>query len=196
MKCIYCNVVGLDQKQVDLAAEIAPEQGTLCLECARSIAGGNWHKYIISTGDGGELRLDEVQVSSMEEAKDAAIDWIQDGAWDCKMMLDVWITKVDHDGKVLDRVDFVVEVGKDPEPPECAEGLEHDWCSPYEVVGGLKENPGVWSLGGTTIHTSEVCSHCGWFKKRTVYGSQRNPGQCDHVEYEEPSDSSLEWVQS
>lgn len=196
MKCTYCNVVGLDQKQVDLAAEIAPEQGTLCLECARSIAGGTWHRYIISTGDGGELQLDESQVGSMDEAKDAAIDWIQDGTWEGKMMLDVWITQVDHDGKVLDRVDFKVEVGKDPEPPECAEGCEHDWCSPYEVVGGLKENPGVWSLGGTTIHTSEVCSHCGWFRKSTAYGSQRNPGQCDKVEYEEPSDSSLEWIQS
>jgi hypothetical protein len=58
----------------------------------------------------------------------------------------------------------------------------HSWSS--EGEGGCSENPGVWSLGGTTIHTSEHCAHCGLRRKVTMYGSQRNPGQCDSVTYE------------
>jgi len=55
-------------------------------------------------------------------------------------------------------------VQSDPVAPECS-GLEHDWQSPIELVGGIKENPGVWGKGGGVIIT-EVCMCCGC--KRTT----------------------------
>ena len=46
----------------------------------------------------------------------------------------------------------------EPDEPDCSE-QEHDWCSDHAIVGGLKENPGVWGKGaGVIIH--EVCRHC------------------------------------
>ena len=77
------------------------------------------------------------------------------------------------------------------EEPTCLESAdgEHDWTSEFE--GGCTENPGVWSLGGTTMSFSCHCRHCGMEKTEVNYGSQRNPGQCDTVEYSEPDP---EWV--
>jgi hypothetical protein len=49
----------------------------------------------------------------------------------------------------------------EPDEPDCERGsTAHDWQSPYEIVGGIRENPGVWgSGGGVIIH--EVCVICG-----------------------------------
>lgn len=68
--------------------------------------------------------------------------------------------------------------------PECSHESGHDWQTPYEIVGGCKENPGVWSLGGTKMAFHEVCSHCGMHKHEKHYGSQRNPDEEDCAIYE------------
>lgn len=47
----------------------------------------------------------------------------------------------------------------DPEEPECTEG-RHDWQTPWKILGGLKENPGVLGHGGGII-AERVCMHCG-----------------------------------
>ena len=48
-----------------------------------------------------------------------------------------------------------MEVRIDPQEPKCTEP-EHDWQSPQEIVGGIKENPGVWvHAAGIIVH--EVC---------------------------------------
>ena len=65
----------------------------------------------------------------------------------------------DSDGNVV-RVDVeYLTRTLEPDEPECTEG-EHDWQSPYEILGGCKENPGVWGHGGGVI-SSEVCMKCG-----------------------------------
>lgn len=38
-----------------------------------------------------------------------------------------------------------------PIEPECDDG-EHKWESPVEIVGGIKENPGVWRIVRIAIH--------------------------------------------
>lgn len=65
------------------------------------------------------------------------------------------------------------------ELPECeaAEDGEHDWRSPHQIVGGLKENPGVWSNGGTRMSFLQVCACCGAVKHTHSAGSQRNPDE-------------------
>jgi len=82
------------------------------------------------------------------------------------------------------------------ELPECdaSEDGEHDWQSPHSIVGGIRENPGVWSNGGTSYSTKSVCACCGAHKHETCYGSQRNPGQCDQVTCGEADDETKEWL--
>ena len=48
----------------------------------------------------------------------------------------------------------------DPPEPDCDSGEDHDWQSPHEIVGGIKDNPGVWGNGGGIVST-EVCMLCG-----------------------------------
>ena len=79
--------------------------------------------------------------------------------------------------------------------PSCV-AAEHDWCSPHAVVGGIDSNPGVWSTGGTTIVTLTVCRHCGHYRRDVHHGRQRNPGECDTVEYHDPDEPSLAWVEA
>lgn len=73
----------------------------------------------------------------------------------------------------------------DPEEPECDHEDGHDWQRPHEILGGLKENPGVWGNGGGIIANS-CCMRCGC--KRTWNSWAQNPetGEqgLDSVEYE------------
>lgn len=61
---------------------------------------------------------------------------------------------------------------------------DHDWTS--EGEGGCTENPGVWSVGGTTLVFRSHCSTCGLQRREVSLGSQRNPGDHDTVEYFAP----------
>jgi len=148
-------------------------------------------------------RISNEGVSEIIEAEDnsaaesRASNWIKDGSWDGKFMADVTIQEVDDlQEDIGNSWGISVEVGDDPKPPDCREDHDHKWDSPVEVVGGIDENPGVWSTGGTTIVFKTVCRHCGVYKKETAYGSQRNPGQCDTVEYIDPDEASIEYVNS
>lgn len=124
-----------------------------------------------------------IDATDMECAVDWATEYWQEGNWDTKCLIKLTIEHIGWDDEILDYETIEVECGEDPVAPDCVDEQEHDWCSPHDIVGGLKENPGIWSTGGTTIVSIEVCSHCGC-KKRTVnYGSQRNQGQCDTIEY-------------
>jgi len=85
------------------------------------------------------------------------------------------------------------------ELPECdaSDDGEHDWQSPYSLVGGIKENPGVWSNGGTSMTSKEVCANCGKYKITTNKGSQCNPDEARVViEIKDANEASLAWVAS
>ncbi|KKK91400.1 hypothetical protein LCGC14_2713330, partial [marine sediment metagenome] len=47
----------------------------------------------------------------------------------------------------------------EPTEPNCSNHDNHDWQAPYEMVGGIRDNPGVWGKGGGTVST-EVCLNC------------------------------------
>lgn len=55
--------------------------------------------------------------------------------------------------------DSTVCVTVHPVVPECTE-TDHDWQAPHHLVGGLKENPGVFGKGGS-VTEQEACVHCG-----------------------------------
>jgi hypothetical protein len=65
--------------------------------------------------------------------------------------------------------------------PSCVNGFQHTYTS--QGCGGLKENPGVWLIGGTAYRFKTRCIVCGVRKHLVDYGSQRNAGKCDYVQY-------------
>ena len=84
----------------------------------------------------------------------------------------------------------------DAEEPDCEDGEEHDWRSPYSVLGGFKENPGVWGHGGGVI-IREVCAHCGQYRITDSWAQRPDTGEqgLESVEYEDADDASLAYVE-
>jgi hypothetical protein len=82
-----------------------------------------------------------------------------------------------------------------PEIPGCdaAEDGEHDWQADYDVVGGIRENPGVHSHGGTTMSFRTCCARCGRYKVETDYGSRHNE-TLSCVRIEDRDEASERWV--
>ena len=78
----------------------------------------------------------------------------------------------------------------DPTEPECSED-EHRWESPYKVVGGCKENPGVWAHGGG-VRIHEVCAHCGVHRHTDTWATRRDTGEqgLTEVRYEAASEEA------
>lgn len=157
--------------------------------------------YLIGDECGNDLI---VQAGSLNEALDIAKDWALNGAWESKREVSVFAVRFDTNeryggsdprgSEMKARKWATVEVGEDPEPPSCV-GRSHDWRKPHRVVGGLRENPGVWATGGTTHTYLSVCRHCGAYKRKVEHGAQRNPGQVDTVEYLPADENSEAWVQ-
>lgn len=58
---------------------------------------------------------------------------------------------------------------------------EHEWTTDGE--GGSDDNPGAFSLGGTAMAFRSHCRDCGLHRREVHYGTQRNPGQSDVVDY-------------
>ena len=64
----------------------------------------------------------------------------------------------------------------EPDEPECPDHAAHDWQNPYEILGGLKDNPGVWGHGGGVI-CREVCVHCGCERTTDTWAQRPDNGE-------------------
>lgn len=64
----------------------------------------------------------------------------------------------------------------EPDAPPCEDGREHDFQAPYAIVGGLKENPGVWGHGGGIVMT-RVCMHCGCARVTDTWAQDPSTGE-------------------
>lgn len=82
-----------------------------------------------------------------------------------------------------------------PPEPDCWDDQTHEWQSPYSVLGGVRENPGVWGHGGGLI-IREVCRHCGTYRITDTWAQCRDTGAqgLTEVTYEEADDASHAWV--
>lgn len=80
--------------------------------------------------------------------------------------------------------------------PECVTGEEHDFLADFEVVGGIRENPGCCGSGHGTIKQTECCSRCGLYRT-TDYGASlpSNGTQATRISYDEADEKSLAWVE-
>jgi hypothetical protein len=89
-----------------------------------------------------------------------------------------------------------IKISVDPDEPECVDGEEHDWQSPHSVLGGLKENPGVWGSGGGVI-IKTVCRHCGRYCVNNTWAQDPEDGEqgLESARYEDADDASEAWAE-
>ena len=73
-----------------------------------------------------------------------------------------------------ERVDLRVTL--DPPEPDCVDDKEHDWQSPVAIVGGIRENPGVWGNGGGALIV-ECCMHCGCSRTTDTWAQDPSTGE-------------------
>lgn len=169
--------------------------------------------YRIYDRTGGGV-TEDIYAESLEDAIEQGREWILEGDWsDFQGTLDCVVREIvryddsedDGDAGQIDEratadgqsYDCSAEVTA--EEPDCdeAEDDEHDWQSPYEVLGGLKENPGVWGSGHGQVKITVVCAKCGIYRT-TDYGATQssNGQQMTRVDYREADEASEAWVRS
>lgn len=148
----------------------------------------------------------EIYYPLADTAEEAAQEYVDTGDWGDVTNTDwvavyAWRTAIVlcDDGETVDlilgRDRHTVEI--EPEEPDCVDGHDHDWQSPHEVLGGLRENPGVWGHGGGVI-MRDVCAHCGVYRVTDTWAQCRDTGEqgLTSVAYEDADDDSLAWVGS
>ncbi len=123
-------------------------------------------------------------------------DYVEDGSWDwedgCVQVRWVLHEHSESGPRWIDSGDHVVQQEIDHAPlirAAAEQGGRTAYCGEdpddhcWEGEGGCDSNPGVWSVGGTTMQYVAVCSECGLRRTEVKHGSQRNPGEADSVEY-------------
>lgn len=157
------------------------------------------------TCDDGGSETVALDADSLNEARDLAAtqtaDWLRGGEWgdDGAEVSGGWELQ-DADGETLTDGTVTVDIEpnhealiidacggrRDSRADRCCGDSpdDHDWTS--EDEGGLAENPGVWSTGGTAMIFASHCRTCGLRRVEHCTGSQRNPGKHDTVEYTMP----------
>jgi hypothetical protein len=138
---------------------------------------------------------DDFEAADDDAALAYAEEWLRTGDWDRSetLFLEAEVVQLQDDGDYEDTLGFV-RVVLPPEEPRCSGG-SHAWCSPYELLGGMKENPGVFGHGGG-VRIHEVCSHCGVRRITDTWATNPCNGTQGHetVEYLSAGEEELEWV--
>jgi hypothetical protein len=128
------------------------------------------------------------------ECESECDDWAKEGEWgENGAEVKTWWTLLDGSGEEIASGSATTEIEPDHESlisAACGDSGcgtspdDHDWTA--EGEGGLNENPGVWSTGGTSMVFKTHCKKCGLQRTERTTGSQKNPGEHDTVEYEMP----------
>lgn len=131
-------------------------------------------EYRISDEGGDEI----IEAESMDEAKKKARNWLRDtfdvefdegeGTFWC----DAYVEEI---GNEEDMYSEHVTVAINPPEPKCTAD-SHDWQSPYRIVGGIEENPGVWGHGGGVI-IKECCMNCGCLRETDTWAQRPDTGE-------------------
>lgn len=136
-----------------------------------------WHCH---DGCGGEIECFGTTAREAAQEYVDECDWPPDlETWWCN----VYVRHVDEDGEddYYDRVKIAV----DPEEPPCLNDEDHDWQSPVEIVGGIRDNPGCYAHGGGVTH-SYVCMRCGCGRTTNSWAQDMQDGTqgLDSIKYE------------
>ncbi len=134
----------------------------------------------------------EVHYEAASSGQEAAEEYVSEGDWGDDggaVTVYTWRAGIDADGDAVRVGEETHEIDIDIDHAAligtAAGHLEicgtspddHDWTS--EGEGGLVENPGVWSLGGTKMLFRAHCRVCGLRREEVHSGSQRNPGDAE-----------------
>ena len=149
-------------------------------------------KYMCDDGNA------EIEIEA-ESAEEAAQEYVDGGDWGDRSetcWIDVYVTPVGDDGEAITDERERITITLDAEEPECEDGQEHDWRSPYSLLGGVKGDPGVWGHGGGVL-IKEVCAHCGRYKVTDTWAQRPDTGEqgLDSVEYMDADEDSLAYVE-
>lgn len=143
-------------------------------------------EYTFSGGGGTETYV----LSPSEVAEDWQ-DWMADGDWGDRTKTS-WVHGHATD-EFEERTRYIYAI--EPDEPDCIEGEDHDWHAPYSVLGGLRENPGVWGHGGG-VRATEVCAHCGTYQTTDSWAQDPETGEqgSRSTEYRDADEESMRWV--
>lgn len=114
----------------------------------------------------------EIEAGSAQEAAQEYVDGGDWGERETTQWIDVYCTPTAGDEE--DRE--LVTITLDPVEPLCDGAEGHDWQSPYEIVGGLRENPGVSGSGGG-VEIVEVCIDCGCARSTDAWAQRPDTGE-------------------
>ena len=141
--------------------------------------------YTARDDEGASIKF---RSASIEAARRKAERWAADG-YECNgqpLFIDLTLSQKGED---VESWTFII----DPEEPRCRDEdgrydseANHDWQTPHSILGGLKENPGVWGHGGGVI-MKEVCMRCGCARITDTWATNPTNGTQAHttVTYDE-----------
>jgi hypothetical protein len=136
-------------------------------------------KYKLIDGESGAQ--EEIEALDMYAAKTAAEKWMREGLW-FPVVGTIWVRVhiIDlaavPEGEDESEYRETVTVTIDPDEPSCSSEEGHDWQAPFEIVGGIKDNPGVWGHGGGVV-IREVCMYCGCERVKDTWATDRETGE-------------------
>lgn len=122
----------------------------------------------------------QAHVDTAEWGNSLTTQWIHVSTWREGLTVDAFCDVE----LVREREDEHV-ITLEPKEPECSHEDGHDWQSPHEIVGGLRENPGCRGHGGGVIQ-EEVCVRCGCGRTTDTWAQDPADGSQGHrqVTYE------------
>jgi hypothetical protein len=139
--------------------------------------------YQVTDGNG------EIEIEA-DSHKAACQEWADTGDWG-SVPKTSWVTCTATD-EAGESETHTIKI--EPTEPDCCAG-SHKWASPLSVVGGIKENPGVYGHGGGVVITC-VCRHCGRYQITDTWAQNPENGEqgLTSVEYKDADETSEEWL--
>jgi len=152
------------------------------------------YKLTLWTQSGDDEEIESDTHPTRTEIRDFSTEYVENGDWgdegaavDVHYRLEKCLENT-GDWEECDRDIITVNIEPDHDALIKRAGgdvdCDHNWSAKGE--GGCRENPGVWSGGGTHLTHRMHCTRCGLVRTETTMGSQRNPGESDTVAYEMP----------
>lgn len=122
---------------------------------------------------------EESNQAGLKEAHHLLAQWFSSSdAPDKTFWLTGYLKQVDEAGEMVE--DWRVRQAIHPKEPECSDADGHVWDNPFQVVGGVVENPGVWGHGGGAyIH--ECCMNCGCGRVTDTWATDMEDGTEGHT---------------
>jgi hypothetical protein len=160
-------------------------------------------KYIYRNDD-YEEKLDATSWQDAIEDVTRHLKEIEYGTIERTIWSSVGLAEEDENGDVIQEIEITIPIH--PAEPDCRDLIHqftpedsihynHEWQSPYSVVGGIESNPGVEGHAGGVLIT-EVCKFCGVYRVRDTWAQNPETGEqgLESVEYRPADKSSLLWI--